>query len=487
MNEPRDNDSRELSQFGYAQRLRRTMSAFSSFAISFSLISITTGIFAGFAFGFGEVGPIIIWSWTLVVFGQLLMATVIAELSTRYPLAGYGYQWTSRLVNPHYGYFVGWLLLLQFLTGFPGVCYALAEYAHPFFGLPDAVPVSWLTVAIISVIAITHIAGIRVASLVNDYGVIAEIIGVVAITVVLLGMFGFSQETDWSRLFQSVNGETGKPATFSSFCLSLLMGAWCLTGFEAAADMAEETRNPRKVVPRAVISAELTSGIAGFLMLVGLLIAIPSIQSVQASKTPLLTILGTHFGPTVTTITMLFVFVSIFACGVASMAATTRLIFSLARDNMLPASGFLKSVHATRQSPTGAIALVWLVSITVVLILPHLALITSVSATAGYLGYAAIAWCALQAKQGTTNDSYFSLGRLRKPICFIAMLWTLAVVAALTIPEIDGGHQSAISTAIGIITGCVLYFADIRQRIQYGAAGPWLHQTPPRPKPKNRQ
>ena len=287
------------------------MNAFSSFAISFSLISITTGIFAGFSFGFREVGPIIIWSWTIVLFGQLLMATVIAELSTRFPLAGYGYQWTSRLMNPHYGYFVGWLLLLQFLTGFPGVCYALAEYSHGFFGLPDGFPVSWLTVGIISVIAVTHIAGIRIASLVNDYGVIAEIIGVILITVVLLGMFGFSQETDWSQLFKSVNWKTGEAATFSSFCLSLLMGAWCLTGFEAAADMAEETRNPRKVVPRAVISAELTSGIAGFLMLAGFLIAIPNIESIQASETPLLDILGAHFGSTTTTITMIFVFISI--------------------------------------------------------------------------------------------------------------------------------------------------------------------------------
>ena len=479
MNKPSDQDSLELSKFGYTQRLRRTMNAFSSFAISFSLISITTGIFAGFSFGFREVGPIIIWSWTIVLFGQLLMATVIAELSTRFPLAGYGYQWTSRLMNPHYGYFVGWLLLLQFLTGFPGVCYALAEYSHGFFGLPDSFPVSWLTVVIISVIAVTHIAGIRIASLVNDYGVIAEIIGVILITVVLLGMFGFSQETDWSQLFKSVNWRTGEAATFSSFCLSLLMGAWCLTGFEAAADMAEETRNPRKVVPRAVISAELTSGIAGFLMLAGFLIAIPNIESIQASETPLLDILGAHFGSTTTTITMIFVFISIFACGVASMAATTRLIFSLARDNMLPASTLLKSVHATRQSPTGAIAIVALISIAVVLILDDLAKITSVSATAGYLGYSAIALCAFLAKPGDTSGEYFSLGRLRKPICLIAIVWTLGVVAALTIPKIDGGHQSAISTSIGIAAGIILYFLFVYSRIRQGTAGPTSEQDYP--------
>ena len=161
------------------------------------------------------------------------------------------------------------------------------------------------------------------------------------------------------------------------------------------------------------------------------------------------------------------------------MAATTRLIFSLARDNMLPASTLLKSVHATRQSPTGAIAIVALISIAVVLILDDLAKITSVSATAGYLGYSAIALCALLAKPGDTSGEYFSLGRLRKPICLIAIVWTLGVVGALTIPKIDGGHQSAISTSIGIAAGIILYFLFVYSRIRQGTAGPTSEQDYP--------
>ena len=126
-----ERDARDLRQFGYTQQLKRTMGAFSSFAISFSLISINTGIFVGFQTGIQYAGPAVIFSWSLVVVGQFFVALVIADLATRYPLSGYGYQWTSRLVNPHFGFFVGWLLLLQFLTGFPGVCNALAAYAHP--------------------------------------------------------------------------------------------------------------------------------------------------------------------------------------------------------------------------------------------------------------------------------------------------------------------------------------------------------------------
>ena len=156
--ESADRDAAELAQYGYVQQLRRSMGAFSSFAISFSLISITTGIFANFTFGFRQVGPAVIWSWSVVAAGQFLVALVLADLSTRIPLSGYGYQWSSRLVNPHYGYFVGWLLLMQFLTGFPGVCHALAT-AVCTWGLEPATAAAWIpwvAVAIVPTIALVH-------------------------------------------------------------------------------------------------------------------------------------------------------------------------------------------------------------------------------------------------------------------------------------------------------------------------------------------
>ena len=121
-----DNDSRELAKFGYKQDLKRSMKKFSSFAVSFSLISILTGIFANFHFGFSEVGGFIPFSWTIVFVGQFIVALIMAELSVNFPISGYGYQWTYRLVGPKLGFTTGWLLLLQFLTGFPGICKALS-------------------------------------------------------------------------------------------------------------------------------------------------------------------------------------------------------------------------------------------------------------------------------------------------------------------------------------------------------------------------
>ena len=117
-----DQDSKLLAKFGYKQDLNRSMKGFSSFAISFSLISILTGIFANFHFGYSEVGPWISLSWLIVFIGQFFVALIMAELSVSFPISGYGYQWSSRLVNSKLGFATGWLLLMQFLTGLPGIC-----------------------------------------------------------------------------------------------------------------------------------------------------------------------------------------------------------------------------------------------------------------------------------------------------------------------------------------------------------------------------
>jgi len=468
------NDEAELGQFGYAQQLKRSMGAFSSFAVSFSLISITTGIFANFQLGIRQAGPAVIGSWALVVVGQFLVALVLADLSTYYPLSGYGYQWTSRLVNPKYGFFVGWLLVLQFLTGFPGVCSALAEYLHKSMGLA---PDSWLTtprmtVLVISAIAILHLTGIKAASRVNDVGVVAEIAGTLLLTILLLAFFAFRGEHTTTTLLTSTNYYTGQPATIGAFALSLLMGTWCLTGFEAAADLAEETHRPRQTVPRAIIVSELTSGIGGLLMLLAFILAIDNLTKVQQSDAPLLTILQSRLGDRWAIPAMLVVFVSIFACGVASMAATTRLLFSLARDNMLPGSGLLRRVHPTRKAPVYAILLVWVSSSLVVLTLERLDLITSISAVAGYLGYGGIILTSFRTPESTGMTGMFTLGRWRVPIAVGALAWTALVVVALTLPTTDGSHVPAWSTSIGIIVGVAVYFGMIRKRILSGRAGP---------------
>ena len=107
-----DGEEAILAKAGYRPELRRSLRFFSMFAIAFSIISITTGIFLNYGFGLEYWGPASIWTWPIVGVGNLMIALVVAELGTRIPLAGYAYQWSSRLVNSTYGWFVGFAGLL---------------------------------------------------------------------------------------------------------------------------------------------------------------------------------------------------------------------------------------------------------------------------------------------------------------------------------------------------------------------------------------
>src|SRR2546422_3319202 len=104
-------DVRDLARFGYKQELRRALGVYSSFAVAFSYISPSTGIFTLYALGLGIGGPAFIWSWPIVVVGQLIIGLNFAEVSSHFPVAGSVYQWTKYLSNRTYSWFTGWIYL----------------------------------------------------------------------------------------------------------------------------------------------------------------------------------------------------------------------------------------------------------------------------------------------------------------------------------------------------------------------------------------
>ncbi|MDA0315008.1 MAG: APC family permease [Bacteroidetes bacterium] len=450
--------------FGYRQELKRTMGGFSSFAVSFSLISVLTGIFANFNFGFREAGGWILWSWTLVAFGQYLIAKVMANLSVRFPIAGYGYQWTTRLVNPHFGFFIGWMLLIQFLTGFPGIAQTAALTLTSFAGWQlNESSITILTILIISLITYIHTRGIGLVARVNDLGVYAELLGIL----VLIGLIGWSvvglMPEKISILFTGLNFETASEPRFSSMALSLLLGSWCLTGFEAAADLAEETQSPEKTVPVAVTRSLLSASFAGFLIIGLLVMAAGDIYVAQGKSNPLIAILEQTLGKVPTSIIMVFIIISIFACAVASMATASRLLFSMSRDNMFPFSSRLSYVNPKTRTPQSATIAVWGFSCSAVLIFRRIEVITSVSALASFIGYAGIMWACCREK--------FSL------LPLTAFIWSLLVVAALAIPEtnipgLPSRHLPALAALTVLILGTLVYLFYVGPRIKSGKAGP---------------
>jgi amino acid transporter len=474
-------DTEDLEKFGYRQQLQRTLGSFSSFALAFSLISINTGFFANFRHGFQQVGPALIWSWLVVLGGQLIVALVMAGLSKSMPLSGYGYQWSARLVNPHFGFFAGWFLLLQFMAGFPAVCSALASALIGLISPSqfDSSVATGLTIGMITLVTLIHLFGLRLVAWINNAGVYAELAGVAMIIAALYLALDWSGEIEWARLVdirsyssQSDPLNEGRVG-ISSLALSLLMGAWCLTGFEASADLAEETHQPRRTIPRAMILSLLCSGLAGLLLLIGVILNADDVSTLQRDEAPLLRILAAVFSLHLMRLVMVIVAISILACAIASMAGASRLIFSLSRDRMLPGSKWMGQVAEGKGTPRHAVIVVWLVSVAVVLIFRQTDLISSISAVAGYLGYSCVMIAALRPVE--TNK--LQQGWRIRSLPILGLFWTIGLVLALAIPSTEtpgwtDRHIPAKATSIALLAGIIIYAVSIRQKIVRGEAGP---------------
>jgi len=457
-----------LRSLGYEPGLARNMGGFSSFAVSFSLISVLTGIFANFNFGYREVGGWIVASWAVVALGQYLVAGVMARLAIRFPIAGYGYQWAARLMGTHYGFFIGWLLLLQFVTGFPGICQTFAATLAPMTGLGHSdTTIRLLAVGVVLTITALHLAGIRWAARVNDLGVYAELGGVALLILLLAGAWLLSGQA--SPLTGAADGST---PSFPALARSLLLGAFCLTGFEAAADLSEETRDPLRQVPRAVMASHVGAALSGLAMLLLLVVTAERTPDIATAPDPLARILEAGLGPRASAFLAWVVLLSVFACGVASLATASRLVFSLARDNVLPFSDRLARIDSRSHTPRAALWTVAALSIAAIFTFRRIEVITGISAVAAFTGYAGIMLAVWrEARRGTSPDPH----NARRAA--LAGIWSIAVVVALTLPETDmpGSdfkHWPAAATLASAAVGTILWLTHVRRKVREGRAGP---------------
>src|SRR6185312_14932817 len=213
-------------------------------------ISITTAIFLNYGFGLSYWGPASIWTWPIVGVGNLMIALVVAELGTRIPLAGYAYQWSARLVNPTYGWFVGFAGLLYMAVGGGAI---MLTVAAPLLlsEFNDTSPSPHLVLAVaIVLMLIPVVISIQVAARVNNVAVFTEIIGTVVFGVLLLVLWGVqAKPTPYGAGILTNTTSVNHNPTLYAFALAGLIGAFTLVGFELAADMSEDAVDPRRTVP----------------------------------------------------------------------------------------------------------------------------------------------------------------------------------------------------------------------------------------------
>jgi len=469
-------DEDELRAFGYQPQLERSMGAWSSFSISISCMCVTAGIFTTFAYSLGMVGPVFVWTWLIVSVGQLLVALVLAELAGRMPISGYAYQWTSRLINSHYGWFVGWAGMMAFIPGFTGLNFGLAPVLLNRLDIEITTTSTLLVVVIVTLTQLAiNLAGVRIASRINNAVAFAVEIGLSIILTGILLIVGFVTNPVQDLSFLTTSTVSGN-GFFTAILLSGLLAMWVLTGFEGAADLAEETKLATRHVPKAVLRSLVFAIVVGFLMIVGLTINIDDLTNTIGADVPVAHVLETALGSTGAAVFESAAIIALYAGGLANMAAASRLMFSLSRDNMLPASSMLKKVSPHTKSPSAALLVIATMSLALVLVGSYgssqaMALIVGMAALGYYAVYGLTVAAVLIASRNGSLPARtdFDLGRFAGPVRVAALLWTLFVIGCLTIPDLN--HQTALMAAAFFVIAGVWYAAVLRNRIRNDQAG----------------
>ncbi len=471
-------DGNDAERFGYRQDLRRTLRFFAVFGVSFSIISITTGIFLNFGVAIDNWGPAAIWLWPAVGAGQLLVALVVAELSTRIPLAGYAYQWSSRLVNSTYGWFVGFAGLMNMTIGGGSIALlAASPLLLSEFGENNPSGHLVLTVAVILMVlpVAINIISVQLATRVNTVAVITEIIGTVVFGVLLFVLWGVKAKPSHHG-FGFLGNTTGlvHHPTWYAVVLAGLLGAYTIAGFEFAADMAEESVNARYNVPRAIILAVAGSVVLGMVALIGFTVAIPQLATTQQSSLPLVTIAHYWLTSWVVKVLIGFVIFSMFSINVVIIAAQSRLVYSMARDNMIPMSGFFRKVNHRTQTPIGALVVFGVIDIGFMFYgyLQTNSFNTLVGATAilPFIIYFMITLAyAIKRRVMQQVTGAFSLGRFAPLVIGLVLAWTLALIAALSLPSSFHGADKVVGGAA--VVAALWYITVLRRRLKHGRAG----------------
>jgi amino acid transporter len=484
--QPTNPEDAKLEQFGYTQKLDRSVGRLASFAIGFATISATTAVFTGFGAGYFTAGAPFVW--TLLLAGAVFIVWVViaADLTSKIPLAGYAYQWTSRIHGSMLAWFTGVMALAGWVCGMTGVGFILSGYLGSLFGWNMSQTAQiLLAIGVMAACMLVNLYGVRFATMVNNIGVSLELVITVGATI-LVAIVAFSSPENHQPVSVLFTGGTseGHSAYILAWLAASLGPFFGLIGVEASADVAEETVGARHVIPRTMFYALATSIIIEFLMYIVYVLAIKDQDAVAAATSaPIEEIITQQVGPVVTKIVVAVALTNIMACILANILVATRLTYSMARDNMLPFSHVWRHVSTSNRTPTYAV--LGLFGLSTILLLSALVSEKAFTLIIGLSSLAVFATYFLQTvaliighRRGTipaAEPGTFDLGRTRMPVYVIGLIaFTLVCGALIFLPQFAGNGY----VFLGLVVIAGIWAATgLRSRLQSGDAGPNFAKT----------
>lgn len=422
--------------------LQRTLGGFQVFAISFAFISVAVGVFGTYDDLLRTSGPVGIWLWIVAAVGQTLVALVVAQFAARIALSGSSYQWASRLADPKVGWFFGWLTFWYLAIAVVAVDNALASQAlMPLLGIQENENTARIvTVVVLLLQAALVTASTKLLGRVSSGAVVVELAIVAIIVVVLLVVVAINGSGHPENLFS--RGVTADDPNYwaigGGLMGGMLMGLTTLVGFDSAANLAEEAKDPFRNVPRAIVASVVAAGVAGLVFIVVLTVSMTDVAAVSADGSPVAAIIGEQLGATGERLFLASIAFAMVGAGMVVMAACARQVFAMARDRRFPAARVMASVSPRTQTPIPATLLIVAVGIVLMLALPGEALVQLIVASTIlpaliYGGIVVLYLCVRGRLERRTGG--FSLGRWEVPVAVVALVWVAFALFVLLTPE----------------------------------------------------
>jgi amino acid permease (GABA permease) len=466
-------DERKLHEMGYAQELARTMSGFSNFAVSFTIISILSGCLTLYGYGMNTGGPaLIVWGWPFVGLMTLLVGLAMAEVCSSFPTAGGLYYWAAKLARrngPAWSWFTGWFNFLGQVAVTAGIDFGGAFFLNAYLDLQfgfDATPghTIFLFGVILALHGLLNTFGVRLVAWLNDISVWWHVIGVV----IIVGALALLPDNHLpaSEVFGRFVNNTGWSSGFYVVLLGLLLAQYTFTGYDASAHMTEETHAADRSGPRGIVMSIVVSLVAGWVLLIGVTFAIQDYDGSLSSDTGVppaqifIDALGSAGGKAL----LLIVIGAQFFCGMSSVTANSRMIYAFSRDGALPFSSFWHRVSRHTRTPTRA---VWLAAGGAFLLgLPYLwnatayAAVTSIAVIGLYIAYVLPTF--LRLRQGDSFEcGPWHLGRWSMLIGTAAVIWVAFISILFMLPQVSP------------VTAKTFNYAPIAVVVVLGFAGIW--------------
>ncbi|KAK9865548.1 hypothetical protein WJX84_006827 [Apatococcus fuscideae] len=471
-----------LQQLGYQQEFVRGFSAFTNFGISFSIMSLMTGVTGGFNLGYVNGGPVVmVYGWIAVCCFSMTVALSLAEICSAYPTAGGLYYWSAQLAGPAdaalASWVTGWFNLLGQAALTSVIAYTQANQIANMIllGTGGALAGGYavtnaqllgIFAAILVCQALLNMFGTRILSFFNAVSVFWQLTGAIVLIILIPTAAPKTQSAKYvfTTFYAEANGE---PTNVYIFLIGLLYTQFTINGYDASAHMTEETRGAERSGPLGIVTAVGSTAVVGWIYTLSLLFSVQDPDDLLTGEAD-----GYVSGQiiydvfkrrcnsaAVPVVIMGIPAIAMFLTGMSSVTANSRVLFAFARDDALPLSRLWKRVDRRTRTPLHA---VWLMTLVAFLIgLPMLkdavafAAVSSISVIGLYITYGLVIFFKLFLAHSTFKPGPFYLGKKWSFIInVVALTYVLFITAVFIMPTAYPVNSQTLNwapVAVGIV------------------------------------